>query len=394
MSKLLFIFDRDISTVSTTRDCFIHLKYFDDIKSDFIYLMDVTPNDINSHDVIIFIRPNDIYTWKIADCARKAGHVIVTFCDDDLLNLPKTFPTIPWRKKGLLKTIKHSNVIWSSNRYITEKYRHFTIDNRVALFDTILQPEEFKGIDVKHEGNRIIKIVYAAASSHAALFEHYVKPIVPDLINEFGNTISFTFVGVHPDMGNIPCEYISGMPLMEYRKFMKESHFDIGLAPLHMDEFSKCKYFNKFIEYTTQGIVGVYSNVEPYTYVVRDGQNGFLADNTPEAWLNVLRRVIMDKKLRIACVEKAIDYLKNNHSEEVCIQKLVEGIPEIAGTEKEYNMCQRFGLQKALYIFLRPFDWMYLTGYYFKSRGLKYVIERTKIHFIDSKVHRRKKSFT
>lgn len=394
MSNLLFIFDRDISTVSIMRDCFTNLKHSDDIKSDFIHLLDVAPSDINSHDVIIFIRPNDIYTWKIAECARKAGHVTVTFCDDDLLNLPKTIPTIPWRKRGLIRTISHSNVIWSFNRYITEKYRHFTIDDRIALFDIVFQPKELSGIDVIHDKNRTIKIVYAAASSHAALFEKYVKPIVPNLVNEFGNTISFTFVGVHPEMGDIHCEYVSGMPLMEYRKFMKESHFDIGLAPLHMDEFSKCKYFNKFIEYTMQGIVGVYSNVEPYTYVVEDGQNGLLADNIPDAWLNALRKAIMDEKLRVACVENAIGYLKDNHSEQACIYQLKEAIPEISGAGKRYNVCKGFGLQKVLYIFSRPLDWLYLTYFYLKNRGIKYFIEKTKLHFISSKVYKRARSST
>lgn len=389
MRNLLFIFDRDISTVSIMRDCFTHLKHSDDIKSDFIHLLDVAPSDINSHDVIIFIRPNDIYTWKIAECARKAGHLTVTFCDDDLLNLPKTFPTIPWRKRGLIKTIRNSNVIWSSNRYIAEKYRHLTMDNRAALSNTIVQPEELNGIDVMHERNRIVKIVYAAASSHAALFEKYIKPIVSDLMNEFGNTISISFVGVHPEMGDINCEYIPGMPLMEYRKFMKESHFDIGLAPLHMNEFSKCKYFNKFIEYTTQGIVGIYSNTEPYTYVVKDGQNGFLAENTPDSWLNTLRKAITDEKLRVTCVENAIGYLKDNHSEEACMHQLKEAIPEISGAGKRYNICQGFGFQKALYIFFRPLDWLYLTGFYLKNRGIKYVIEKTKLHFISSKAYKR-----
>ena len=67
-------------------------------------------------------------------------------------------------------------------------------------------------------------------------------------MREFGDKISFTFVGVRPNMDDIECEYVSGMPLMEYRKFMREQNFDIGLAPLYENDFSKCKYFNKFIE--------------------------------------------------------------------------------------------------------------------------------------------------
>ena len=121
MSRLLFIYERDMPTVSITHEMFSGLKLFPEIKSDFCYLQDVRPSDIDYHDVIIFIRPDNIYSWKIAQNAKQAGHLIVTFCDDDLLNLPKPNPTIPWRKKGLLKALSFTDVIWSSSRYILEK---------------------------------------------------------------------------------------------------------------------------------------------------------------------------------------------------------------------------------------------------------------------------------
>ena len=86
MSKLLFLFERDMPTVSITREVFSNLHGQDQIKSSFMYLEDVKPSNIDDNDVVIFMRPNNIYAWKIADEARKAGHVTVTFCDDDLLN--------------------------------------------------------------------------------------------------------------------------------------------------------------------------------------------------------------------------------------------------------------------------------------------------------------------
>ncbi len=318
MSKLLFVFEEDMPTVSILRDIFTHLKHYPEIVSDFMYMSDIKPEDIDIHDVIIFIRPSNIYSWKIARRAKEAGHPVITFCDDDLLNLPKDIPMTPWRKKGLIKALSFSDAVWSFNEHIVKKYRPFTSGGRSIRTDMIIRPAELEGITVKHNNN-VVKIVYAAAASHAALFDEYVKPIVPELVREFGDKISFTFVGVRPNMEDIECEYISGMPLMEYRKFMREQNFDIGLAPLHVNDFSKCKYFNKFVEYTTQGIAGVYSNTEPYTYVVTDGENGFLANNRPEDWLNAMRRAIKDNKLREQCTANAIDYLRDRHSEEAII---------------------------------------------------------------------------
>ena len=376
-------------TVSITRDTFRHLKEYPEIETDFIYMSDVKPSHIDDHDLIVFIRPNNVYAWRIAREARRAGHLVVTFCDDDLLNLPNSEPTIPWRKKGLTKCLANSDVIWSSSQYILEKYKALTAGKRTAVTDTIINPEEIKGIDLDRVGDKV-KIVYAAAPSHASLFESYIGPIVPKLTETFGNNISFTFISVHPQVEGSNCDYLHGMPLSEYREYMKEQQFDIGLAPLHDDDFSKCKYFNKFLEYTTQGVVGIYSNVEPYTYVVKNGETGLLADNKPESWYKALSYAIENSQLRKKCVRNAIDYVKENHSEKACIDKICQGIPELLEGKASYRKCKNYRPQIIGYYFTRPLDWVYLIGFYLKQTGVKEVIKRTKRHFVEVKAYRRK----
>jgi len=166
---------------------------------------------------------------------------------------------------------------------------------------------------------------------------------------------------------------------------MRESHFDIGLAPLNTDDFSKCKYFNKFIEYTTQGITGVYSETEPYTYVVRDGENGFLAGNDPEKWYETICRAVTDKKLRQKCLEGAIAYLRENHSEEAVVDKYFENIPEAAKENGSYDKCADFSAGKTIYKITKPIDWIYLSFYYLKRTGIKGVVDKIKAHFAEAK---------
>lgn len=392
MSKLLYIYERDMPTVSITRNVMTNIKKFPEIKTDFVYLSDVTPFDIDSHDVVIFIRPDNNYTWKIAEKAQKAGHTVITFCDDDLLNLPLGVPTIPWRKKGLIKTLKYSDVIWSSNHYIVKKYRNLTRGKRIAVSDTIVDPKELENNKNYNEsGDDTIQIVYAAAPSHAKLFESYISPVIPGLLDKYKNKISFTFISVHPDVQGINCEYVRGMPLLEYREYMKKRHFDIGVAPLQNNEFSKCKYFNKFLEYTTQGIVGIYSNTEPYTYVVKDKENGLLADNTPDSWYNALCMAIDDENLRKKCLHNAVELIKKNYSEEACIGNILKCIPEIGKAKENYRDCHEFRWYKIIYCLTRPLDWIYLFMYYLRQTGIKSVVERMKMHFREVKSYSRRK---
>ena len=56
-----------------------------------------------------------------------------------------------------------------------------------------------------------------------------------------------------------------------------------------------CKYFNKYIEYGRFGIIGIYSDVLPYSGKIIDGVNGILVKNTREAWFSALDKLIQDQ---------------------------------------------------------------------------------------------------
>ena len=108
---------------------------------------------------------------------------------------------------------------------------------------------------------------------------------------------------------------------------MDEQKFDVGIAPLEDSPFAKCKYFNKYLEYTLSGVVGVYSNVEPYTYVVTDGDNGYLADNNDISWEEKLKIAIEDSSLRIACARNAQKHVRDNFNEQVLMERLLSEVP-------------------------------------------------------------------
>jgi glycosyltransferase, group 1 family len=144
------------------------------------------------------------------------------------------------------------------------------------------------------------------------------------------------------------------------------------------------------LEYTTQGIVGVYSNTEPYTYVVKNGINGILAENNPDSWYEALSCLIEDQVLRTTCLANAIQDIIENHSEQACIDKICRGIPEIREKTRQYKKCKDFGVQKYLYFTSRLIDWIYLLGFYFKQLGIRAVFNKIKTHFIEAKAYRRK----
>lgn len=392
MSSLLFIYERDMPTISTMKDIFLHLNPDHGIRSHFILLWDVKPADIHGHEIIVFLRPNDVLSAAVAKRAAESGRFVITFCDDDLLHYN---PMAYWRRSGLKKTLHYSNAIWSSSNFIGQDYKKHTVGKRFIKTDTIVRAEQIAE-HTKSENDRV-KIVYAANPGHLLLFNEYAKTAVCKLIGKYGNKISITFIGVKPDLseyeGRTKIRYVKGMPLLEYREFMKKEKFDIGIAPLGDNRFTRCKYFNKYIEYSMSGVCGVYSKVIPYVEAVQDGINGLLAENTSESWLDKLETAVLDGKLRTNCILASQENLRENFIEESIIQNFKKQTPEAVEYNNEMNPCKGFYLSKIWYCFLRPADLVYLSFYYLRSGGIQVFLEKLKIHFRERKAYARKKVY-
>lgn len=398
MSKVLFLYERNMPTVSIAQEIYCNIDSKYGIVSEFKKIIDVNTSDIDQSNVLVFLRPDNVLSYGIARRGRESGCFIITMCDDDLLNLPSITPTIPWRKLSLLRTLNSSDIVWSSSRYICEKYKKYTLTERFMVTDTVVRNEEI--MDLANTTENItnfykskIKLVYAANPGHTLLFDKYIMPIMPKLVEKYKEKLSMTFIGVRPDVSQyeteIHIEYKSGMPLKEYRQFMKEHQFDIGLAPINDDEFSKCKYYNKYIEYTLTGVTGVYSNTEPYTFVVKNGENGILADNTNIGWFHAICTAIEKPELRRQCVKNAQYHLKHDFTENQIIKKMMNDVPELQEYTSIRKRCKSLVFLKVKYFLLRPLDWLYLSYFYLRKRGVQEFITKIKTHMREYKAYRK-----
>ncbi len=365
-------------TVSITRNFWQSLSDEYGIDVRFVRLLDVQLSDVNWCDILVMIRPNNAYAWRIAAATHKTGRFVITMCDDDLLHLPKSHPDLPWQKGGLIKALRYSNALMSCNRYLIDQMSGLTLDGRSSLVDTVVRPEEILDRDYDSEGGSAVRIVYAAGGGqHEALFEQLVLPALLKVATQNPNKITLTFVSVHPQCDElekiIPVTYVDGMPLLEYRKYMEDQKFDIGISPLEDTSFSKCKYFNKYLEYTLSGIVGIYSNVQPYTFVVQDGFNGFLADNTDKAWEEKLSLAILDSNLRKACAKRAQKHVVSSFAERVLMERMFADIPELRKNYKGHSSCRNFFVWRIQYLLLRYAEYLYKVFFYIKSEGFNSV---------------------
>ncbi len=381
MRRVLFTYERNIPTVSLTYEMFHRPEFLNkDLVVTFKCIKDVTKADIANNDVLYMIRPNDMISKKLAKQARKSGLFVLFFCDDDLFHLPKDLPNIPYRRRCLKKCLVNSNIFVTNGEYLAKQRYEQTIDKRYYLANTIVQADEM----VSHEDNEVIKFLYAGSVTHKSLFNMYLAPIFGKLVEKYGKQISFTFIGVHPDveqyMDKTNIEFYGSMPLEKYREYVKKNNFDYGLAPLIANEFTKCKYFNKYLEYTLSGIVGVYSKVEPYIFVIKNGENGFLVDDNPDAWFECLDKLISDKKDRKRILDNAQQHVKNNFSAEEVFADIFKNVPEYLNHNRGDGKVYGLGLAKLNYRIHRMFDIIYLSFFYLFRKGPVGLIKQVKLH--------------
>lgn len=291
--------------------------------------VDIRKKDIAWCDILICVRGSEQATLNIIEAAKKAGRFVVYFLDDDLLNIPdniacSNYYLNPETRNYIIKCIEYSDVSWCVNNLIAEKYSVYSKNKWVVS----KVPVEMENV---YLSKNTINILYAGSVDHTESVRKYIVPVVEKLHDEFMNVVTFTFIGVNPNLEKLKnVTYIKYFDQYdEYKNFTKNGRFSIGLAPLNTGEFYKCKYYNKFIEYTSIGAVGVYSNSEPYTLIIEDGKNGFLCDNAFESWYDKLKYLILHQEVLENVFECAKDNIKNKFSYDEVASKLETDIKEL-----------------------------------------------------------------
>ena len=377
MANILCIYENKIATVATTEKFFFELSKYDSrIHVKFITILKLVNSDLAWCDVLYMIRPNNVIFGKIANLVHRYGVTVVFFLDDDLLHLPKGNANMPWRKRGLVFSTKNSDIIVSSSPYICRDYGRDYGVSRTVVMDTAIPERDIK-LHIEGKNERL-KIVYAAGLAHKVPFNKFIKPVLKDLDERYGDKVSLTFMGVHPeiDIGEykMPIQFIAPMSLNSYRAKIEENNFDIGLAPLVTSEFTKCKYFNKFIEYAMFGIVGLYSDTEPYTFIIKDKENGILVGVVPKVWLKAICNAIEDSELIKRCRIRSYKILKDRFDSKRIMDQIIVGIPELVEEHQNRQMTGRqLSLLKFFYKISRFYDWIYKMVFYFKKGGVKEV---------------------
>ncbi len=116
--------------------------------------------------------------------------------------------------------------------------------------------------------------------------------------------------------------------------------FDIGLAPLPDDPWSRGKCATKLLQCMAAGVPCVASAVGVHKEIIKEGENGFLA-GTPEEWREALSRLCSDAGLRSALGRKARATVERDYSLRSSAPKLLEILKKNTSAGEEAREVRR-----------------------------------------------------
>ena len=99
MSNVIYIYEKLMATVELTWQAAQEIFEGSAINCKIRQIKKVTVRDLDDSDVIVLIRPQNVLAVSIAKRAQKVGKFVIVSLDDDLLDLPESMPSVPWRKK-------------------------------------------------------------------------------------------------------------------------------------------------------------------------------------------------------------------------------------------------------------------------------------------------------
>lgn len=152
-----------------------------------------------------------------------------------------------------------------------------------------------------------VRVVYHGTASHQREID-WLHPVLAEVQRRCPQTQVELFgeLPVNRAFRDLPrVAVLHPMRWENYLAYTAGRPADIGLAPLLPGVFNAARGPVKFVDYTRQGALGLYSRVAPFEGFVRDGVDGVLLPPQPQAWVEAIVRWAGDAAGRAAMVAAA-----------------------------------------------------------------------------------------
>lgn len=300
-------------------------------------------------DIVILMRTTwTAETEKLVKTVKRLKKPVV-FDVDDLIFLPEyvedycrvlgdmSMENIKARRKefeGFEKTFRNCDFATASTGYIAQKMesankRSFVIHNGLNK----KQIEIARKVQKKEDGVRAVGYL-SGTKTHDKDFEQAL-PALERIVSEYPDvvlrTAGYLNLSLSPSLEKKTQRacYMNWTRLMEYG-----AQNYINIAPLDIkNPFCHAKSELKYFEAAAAGVPTVASSTDTFARCIKNGENGFLAENE-EQWYRSIKALLDDRKLYRQISENARAHALKNYSPDAIASEALLAYGEII---KAYN---------------------------------------------------------
>lgn len=310
----------------------MYLSSIGKIKFDYCEFKKVSEEICLRCDIVILVRSDSVIAKELAKELNKLSKFLIYVLDDDILNIPIGLVSSDYyRSRRVKKRIKsimsYCSLFLTTSPNLLEAYgplfkRSELIEEPCLNVDTI---------DYTDSNDSIVKIGFAGSIDREGDIEIVLSNVIRELLKKYKEKLVIEFIGARPNIVD-ECS-LNHYPYLdnykEYQKLINNQKWDIGLAPMLDTPFHNCKHYNKFIEYSSSSIIGVYSNVQPYTRVVVQKKNGVLCENNTESWVTGISWLIDNVTNRKEISGHISQIVRKQFAIEIVSEQYLDAIGEV-----------------------------------------------------------------
>jgi processive 1,2-diacylglycerol beta-glucosyltransferase len=312
--------------------------------------------DYAKADVIVIDRTwspgiSPVAAKELVKRARADGAYVVYSIDDNLLDLrPEGFNRWPFTTEELMAVrcfAREADGIIVTTELLKERLTR--LNENIFVVPNVLD-ERLWGTKSTVEkpanvGNKRKVLGYMGTHTHDSDLGMILQALRETLRKHAGR-VELQLIGCVADravleaFGGLPVRVLDVGDNVEYPAFVrwmvKNVEWDLAIAPLNDDDFTRCKSDIKFLDYSAIGIAGIYSRVAPYENTVSHLQTGYLADNRTQDWVEAFQCMLSDDSLRRGIARQAQDYVFSTRTLEHCAKNWRDAILAILKQQRVF----------------------------------------------------------
>ena len=255
---------------------------------NFIHLGDLNKESVNLDllrklDILIVQRGMaGVLSYKsLKRVLQKSDIKIVYEIDDALTHIPDTnphFEEILSIKPNILQYLENADMVTVSTQSLKRLYGPY--NKNIAVLPNCLDLSEWgpcpnNSHKIKEENNPTTLLI-SGTHTHLKDFR-LIEDVITQLLTEFrGKLKLIQFGGANTKVSKSP--HVRVIPAVisykGYINILKNLDVDIGLVPLEENTFNLAKSNIKWLEYSICRIPGIFSDINPYSISIENGENG------------------------------------------------------------------------------------------------------------------------